>query len=149
VRAPLAEAIEFMQASFEEKGVAVNANLGESSCPVFGDHEGLEQLFLNILMNAHEATPPGGSLGVTVTREGKCITVSVADTGPGIAADLLEKIFEPFFTTKQRGTGLGLAISAGVAQAHGARLRADNRPGGGAVFAVEFPIASVRAPLTA
>jgi PAS domain S-box-containing protein len=149
VRAPLAEAIEFMQASFEEKGVAVNANLGDVSCPVFGDHEGLEQLFLNILMNAHEATPPGGSLGVTVTREGQCITVSVADTGPGIAADLLEKIFEPFFTTKQRGTGLGLAISAGVAQAHGARLRADNRSGGGAVFAVEFPIASVRAPLTA
>jgi len=75
--------------------------------------------------------------------------VSVGDTGPGIAPELLEKIFEPFFTTKQRGSGLGLAISAGVAQAHGARLRAANRPGGGATFSVQFPLAPVTAPVIA
>jgi signal transduction histidine kinase len=69
--------------------------------------------------------------------------VTVADTGPGIAPEWLERVFEPLFTTKARGSGLGLAISAGIAHAHGARLRAANRPAGGAIFTVEFPAASV------
>jgi PAS domain S-box-containing protein len=149
VRMPLGEALEFMQATFDEKRITVGANLGDAPCRVLGDHQNLEQLFLNLLMNAHEATPPGGDLRVTVTREADQITVSVADTGPGIAPELLERIFEPFFTTKQRGSGLGLAISAGVAQAHGARLRAVNRPGGGATLIVEFPFAPVTAPVSA
>src|SRR5205823_514874 len=119
VRAPLAEALEFMQATFDEKSVTIDASLGDTPCRVLGDHQNLEQLFLNLLMNAHEATPPGGALSIAVTREAEHVTVSVGDTGPGIAPELLEKIFEPFFTTKQRGSGLGLAISAGVAQAHG------------------------------
>jgi len=147
VRAPLAEALEFMQATFDEKGVTIGASLGDAPYRVLGDHQNLEQLFLNLLMNAHEATAPGGALSVGVTRDGEHVTVTVADTGPGIAPELLEKIFEPFFTTKQRGSGLGLAISAGVAQAHGARLRAANRPGGGAIFSVEFPLAPVSAPV--
>jgi len=147
VRAPLAEALEFMQATFDEKGVTIGASLGDAPYRVLGDHQNLEQLFLNLLMNAHEATAPGGALSVGVTRDGEHVTVTVADTGPGIAPELLEKIFEPFFTTKQRGSGLGLAISAGVAQAHGARLRAANRPGGGAIFSVEFPLAPVAAPV--
>jgi PAS domain S-box-containing protein len=149
VRAPLAEALEFMQASFDEKSVTIDASLGDTPCRVLGDHQNLEQLFLNLLMNAHEATPPGGALSIAVTREAEHVTVSVGDTGPGIAPELLEKIFEPFFTTKQRGSGLGLAISAGVAQAHGARLRAANRPGGGATFSVQFPLAPVTAPVIA
>jgi signal transduction histidine kinase len=84
-----------------------------------------------------------------VTREAQQFTVTVADTGPGIPPELLERIFEPFFTTKQRGSGLGLAISASVAQAHGARLRALNEPGGGATFLVEFPFAPLTAPVSA
>ena len=149
VRAPLAEALEFMQATFDEKSVTIDASLGDTPCRVLGDHQNLEQLFLNLLMNAHEATPPGGALSIAVTREAEHVTVSVGDTGPGIAPELLEKIFEPFFTTKQRGSGLGLAISAGVAQAHGARLRASNRPGGGAILSVQFPPAPVTAPVIA
>ena len=149
VRAPLAEALEFMQATFDEKSVTIDASLGDTPCRVLGDHQNLEQLFLNLLMNAHEATPPGGALSIAVTREAEHVTVSVGDTGPGIAPELLEKIFEPFFTTKQRGSGLGLAISAGVAQAHGARLRAANRPGGGAILSVQFPPAPVTAPVIA
>src|SRR2546428_311363 len=147
VRAPLAEALEFMQVTFDEKGVTIGASLGDAPYRVLGDHQNLEQLFLNLLMNAHEATAPGGALSVGVTREAEQVTVRVADPGPGIAPELLEKIFEPFFTTKQRGSGLGLAISAGVAQAHGARLHAANRPDGGATFTVEFPLAPVTAPV--
>jgi PAS domain S-box-containing protein len=149
VRVPLAEAIALMRPTFAEKNVTVTTDLGDRPCTVRGDHQSLEQLFLNLLMNAHEATPPGGALSVAVSRDGEQITVAVLDNGPGIPPGLLDKIFEPFFTTKQRGSGLGLAISAGVARAHGARLHADNRPEGGAVFSVEFPLASVTAPVSA
>ena len=148
VRAPLGDALEIMQATFDEKRLAVAATLGDAPCRVLGDHENLEQLFLNLLMNAHEATPPGGTVSVGVVRGDDDITVTIADTGPGIPPELVEKIFEPFFTTKQRGSGLGLAISAGVAQAHGARLSVLNRAdAGGASFSVGFPFAPVSAPV--
>jgi signal transduction histidine kinase len=95
---------------------------------------------LNLVMNAHEATPPGGTVHVDVTHDAQRIIVNISDSGPGIAPELVERVFDPFFTTKQRGSGLGLAICAGIAQTHGARLQAANRPGGGAVFSVEFPM---------
>jgi two-component system sensor histidine kinase AtoS len=147
VRAPLGEALEFIQATLDGKGITVAASLGDTPCNVLGDHHNLEQLFLNLLLNAHEATPAGGAVSVAVTRESEKVTVSVADTGPGIAPELLDRIFEPFFTTKQRGSGLGLAISAAVAEAHGARLSPGNRPGGGAIFSVEFPLTPKTAPV--
>ena len=143
LRAPLTDALEFLQATFDEKDIVVRAELGDVPCPVLGDQEALEELFLNLLMNGQEATPPGGTLRIGVTCDADHIRVAVADSGPGIAPEILPKIFEPFFTTKQRGSGLGLAISAGVAQAHGAKLDADNAPGGGAVFTVDFPLAAV------
>src|SRR5256712_4427846 len=149
VRAPLAEALEFMQVTFDEKGVTIGVSLGDAPYRVLGDHQNLEQLFLNLLMNAHEATAPGGALSVGVTRDGEHVTVTVADTGPGIAPELLEKIFEPFFTTKQRGSGLRLAISAGAPQARRARAPAANRPGGGAIFSVQVPPAPATAPVIA
>jgi signal transduction histidine kinase len=110
---------------------------------VLGNHQELEELFLNLLLNAHDATPGGGTVAVELTRGETHVTVAVADNGPGIAPELLERVFEPLFTTKARGSGLGLAISAGIAQAHGARLRAGNRPTGGASFTLEFPVATV------
>ncbi len=124
VRLPLTEALELLQ-------------------PVVGNHQEMEQLFLNLMLNAHDATPAGGTIAVELTHAETHVTVTVTDSGPGIAPELLERVFEPFFTTKARGSGLGLAISAGIAQAHGARLRVHNRPTGGAVFTVEFPLASV------
>ena len=107
------------------------------------------QVLLNLLLNAHDATPTGGAVTVELTRSEAHLTVTVADTGPGIAPELLERVFEPLFTTKARGSGLGLAISAGIAQAHGARLRASNRPAGGAVFTVEFPLAALASAVVA
>jgi PAS domain S-box-containing protein len=149
VRTPLTDALEVLQATFDEKGIVVASALGALPCPVVGDHEALEQLFLNLLMNAQEATPPGGTLRIDVTCDADRIRVAIADSGPGIAPEILPKIFEPFFTTKQRGSGLGLAISAGVAQAHAARLKAENGPAGGAVFSVELPLAAVSARVSA
>ena len=142
VRRPVAETIESISPTFEDKGIALTADLGDAACFVLGHHPELEQLFLNLLLNAHEATPPGGAVRVELVREHRQVTVSVADSGLGIPPELIERVFDPFFTTKQRGSGLGLAICGGIAQTHGARLRADNRPEGGAVFLIDFPLVS-------
>jgi len=143
LRLPLTEAVELMQPALEEKGLTITARLGDQPCLVTGNHQELEELFLNLLLNAHDATPTGGAVTVELARGESHLTVTVADSGPGIAPELLERVFEPLFTTKARGSGLGLAISAGIAQAHGARLRAGNRPTGGAVFTVEFSPAAL------
>ena len=84
---------------------------------------------------------------IDLTRTDEHVTITVGDTGPGIPSDLLERVFDPFFTTKQRGSGLGLTICAGIAQTHGARLRAKNRAAGGACLLVEFSLVPVPAPV--
>ncbi len=129
-----------MRAAFEEKNIEVSVALGATPCVVVGDHAEIEQLFLNLLMNAHEATPPQGMLRVELAVTGGHAVATVLDTGPGVPSELLERVFEPFFTTKQRGSGLGLAICTAIAQKHDARLRIANRPSGGAVFTVDFPL---------
>jgi signal transduction histidine kinase len=143
LRGPLTDALEFLQPALDEKSLTTTVALGDEPVTVLGNHAELEQLFLNLLLNAREATPGGGAVSIDLLRADGHVTVAVADTGPGIPPELLERIMEPFFTTKPRGSGLGLAISAGIAQGHGARLRAGNRAGGGAVFTVEFPLAAV------
>lgn len=145
LRAPLSDALEFLKPAFEEKRIAVRADLGNAPRIVLGDHGELEDLFLNLLMNAHEATPPDGSLAVDVTGDAAHVTVAVADTGPGIPPELLERIFDPFFTTKQRGSGLGLAICTGIAAAHQAQLHATNRAEGGARFTLDVPLLTAAA----
>jgi PAS domain S-box-containing protein len=148
VRAPLTDALDLMQAALEEKGLAMTVGLGSEKCMVLGNHQEMEELFLNLLLNAHEATAPGGTISVEVTRGETHVLVAVADNGPGIPPELLERVFEPLFTTKPRGSGLGLAISSGIAQAHGARLRAANRSTGGAILTVEFPLTPAASAVT-
>jgi len=148
LRLPLREAIETVQMPFTEKSLALDTRLGDQPQEVLAHHDELVQIFFNLLMNAHDATPPGGRVVVTLTARGGGASVSVADTGPGIPPELLDRVFDPFVTTKQHGTGLGLAICAGIAQRHGARLTAANRPEGGAVFRIDFPLAAVSAAIT-
>jgi signal transduction histidine kinase len=102
----------------------------------------MEQVFLNLLTNAIEASGDEGDIWVRTRRVDRLVTVEVEDTGSGIPAAHLQKIFEPFFTTKEvgMGTGLGLSISYSIVEQHQGKLRAANRPGGGAVFRVELPI---------
>ena len=136
-----------MRAAFEEKNIVVSVALGERPCVVVGDHAEIEQLFLNLLMNAHEAMPPHGMLRVELATTGGRAVAAVLDTGSGVPPELLERVFEPFFTTKQRGSGLGLAICIAIAQKHDARLQIENRPSGGAAFTVDFPLsADARVP---
>jgi PAS domain S-box-containing protein len=140
VRGPLGDALEFILPTFEGKNISLSTSLATQSCLIIGNTGEIEQLFLNLLLNAYDATPNGGAVSVEAMRTDTSITITISDTGAGIAPEVLGKIFEPFFTTKARGSGLGLAISSGIAQAHGGRLRALNRPTGGAMFSVELPL---------
>jgi len=139
IRAPIAEAAEFLQAGFDEKRIRLVLDVGDEPRFVTGDHGEIEQLFINLLINGLEATPPDGVVAVRLVATGTDVTVTVADTGPGIPAELLDRVFDPFFSTRQRGSGLGLTICAAIAASHRATLRAANRHGGGAIFTVEFP----------
>jgi len=140
-RAPVEDAIEAMRPAFDEKGIALSLTAGEVPTIVLGDHAELEALFVNLLMNAHEATAPEGRVQVEITTTADRVIVAVVDTGPGVPPELLERVFDPFFSTKERGSGLGLAICASIAQTHGARIKATNREAGGALFTVDFPVA--------
>jgi two-component system sensor histidine kinase KdpD len=103
----------------------------------------VEQLFVNLLENAAKYTPPGSPVELRAAREGGTLVVEVADRGPGLPPGAEERVFERFFRggdTSVRGVGLGLPISRAIAQAHGGRLAAANRPGGGAVFRLTLPL---------
>jgi signal transduction histidine kinase len=114
----------------------------------------IQQVLLNLVINARQAMPEGGTLRVRVGTDaaGGLAEVSVADTGVGIAPSHLKRIFEPFFTTKagpdssgQGGTGLGLSVCREIAEAHKGRIRAESRPGQGSTFTLRLPAVSAPA----
>jgi signal transduction histidine kinase len=106
------------------------------------------QVLLNLLLNALDAVPCGGSVWLDVESSSGSLTIRVADSGPGLPADVGAHIFEPFVTTKESSTGLGLAIGKRIVEAHGGIITASNRPEGGAVFRMDLPLTS-RAPVPA
>jgi two-component system sensor histidine kinase AtoS len=109
---------------------------------VKGDGVALEQLFLNLLLNAAQAVEPGGTVSVAVSREEDSVVVAVEDSGRGIPAENLQRIFEPFFSTRAEGTGLGLAIAQRIAQAHGSGLEFESIPGMGTTVRLTLPVSN-------
>ncbi len=109
--------------------------------PVLGDRDQLEQLFLNLVLNAIDALPPGGHLTVATRRTGTGVEAEVADDGPGIPEAVRRRLFEPFNTTKPNGMGLGLAIVRRIAEGHKATVRVESEPGQGTRFTLELPVA--------
>jgi signal transduction histidine kinase len=101
--------------------------------------EKLSQVFLNILLNAIDATPPKGEITITTTKLDNGFSVSVKDTGPGIPDDLKDKIFDPFYSTKDGGTGLGLSISKKIVERYDGTLTLANAESGGVCFTVFLP----------
>ena len=122
----------------------------EALPPVLGSDAKLNQLFLNLLLNAAQALPMGSPsehfVRLRARARGGEILVEVSDSGPGIPPEQRERIFEPFFTTRNHngGSGLGLAIAQGVVNAHGGRIEVDEAPSGGALFRVSLPAALTR-----
>jgi two-component system sensor histidine kinase AtoS len=102
----------------------------------------LQQVFLNLLLNAGDATPDGGTVTVRTSHDqmANSIRIEIDDTGPGIEEDAMDKIFRPFFTTKPKGTGLGLAISRQLIERHGGNIRVSNNSGSGTAFTIVLPL---------
>ena len=100
------------------------------------DRDQFHTVLVNLLQNAADAMPQGGQLEISIERSGAVTTVSISDTGPGIAPELAEKLFTPFTSNKPGGTGLGLSLSNRIIEEHGGTLTAANRPRGGACFTI-------------
>jgi two-component system NtrC family sensor kinase len=108
---------------------------------VKGNPRNLEQVFLNLFLNAMDAMPGGGTLKIAATHQEGFVQVAIQDTGAGIPREDLDKVFEPFFTTKEagEGTGLGLSVSYSIVEKHGGRLKVESQPGRGTTFTVMLP----------
>nr|CAJ31152.1 histidine protein kinase [uncultured sulfate-reducing bacterium] len=122
-------------------GVEVVFDLAEpGTAQVMADHFQMEQLFLNLVLNAVEAMPEGGVLTLRTRVKWGKVEVAVEDTGVGIAEDVRDRIFDPFFTTREvgAGTGLGLAVSHSIVGAHRGTIKVESTPGRGSVFHVSF-----------
>lgn len=123
--------------------IQVVRNLGDKLPPVRGSANKLQQVFLNLFLNARDAMPGGGMLEVRTAAHNGSVAIEVVDTGAGIPREHIHRIFDPFFTTKGngRGTGLGLSVSYGIIKEHAGKIDVRSAPGKGTSFHVEFPAA--------
>jgi len=137
------ETLVLLEHQMEQAGVRVELELEEPLGPVKGNPGKLQQVFLNLFLNARDAMEAGGVLRVRSRTHPQGVEVEVHDSGPGIAPENLHRIFDPFFTTKaaRRGTGLGLSVTYGIVREHGGEIQVESRPGQGACFRLEFPLA--------
>ena len=143
-RADLTDAVrdllDFLRPELVAAGVEVALQLGPDVPAVIADVGQLRQLLLNLVRNAREAMPGGGSLFVSTWRtEEGLAAVEIRDRGPGMPPERLQRIFDPFFTTKERGTGLGLALAQEIAQEHGGQLTCASAVGTGTTFTLRLP----------
>jgi PAS domain S-box-containing protein len=155
LNAIISESVEIAKSTLEEKNFLSDRLIRvETAIPklpfVLGDPGELRQIFLNLLLNAQDAMPLGGTIRITGAREEGTIVIRVEDEGQGIPPENLHRIFDPFFSTKgARGTGLGLSIAYGAMTRIGGTIYAANRPEGGAVFNLSFPLAHAMSPRAA
>ncbi|MGH9638772.1 MAG: ATP-binding protein [Bryobacteraceae bacterium] len=140
------ETAALVEHQFEKTGVATRLSLAENLPLIRGNPGKLQQVFLNLFLNARDAMAGGGSLGVRTWTEHGFAHLEIVDTGQGIAPEHLARIYDPFFTTKgaRKGTGLGLSISYGIVQEHNGIIEVDSRVGHGTRFRLEFPGIAVR-----
>ena len=138
--------LSFVEKMAEKSGITIKSDLASELPPCLIDVRQLRQVFLNLLKNAIEAMPKGGTITVRCgyrpggisAKEGS-VTVEVEDTGIGVPSRDLETIFKPFYSTKQKGMGLGLSLCKGIIEKHGGRIRVESQEGKGSRFIVEIP----------
>ncbi len=135
---PIEAAAHSAAPAFQKRGATMEVG-GGSGLNVLGDPSGLEQLFLNLLLNAAEALPEGGGARIEAEADGDMVLVRIEDNGPGIPRDVRERVFEPLFSTKEAGTGLGLTISRRIVEAHRGELNIRGADGGGTCVEVRLP----------
>jgi two-component system, NtrC family, sensor kinase len=142
----IADTLALLEHQFKVAKVEVEHAPAPKLQPIQGNPGRLQQVFLNLFLNAKDAMPGGGKLRVA-TMNGDSVSVSVSDTGSGIAPEHIQRIYDPFFTTKtspregqSRGTGLGLSVTYGIIQEHAGKIRVESHPGAGTTFTLDFPL---------
>jgi len=150
----LRDTVALLEPQLRKAGVAVETDLDPEAAPVWGNAGKLQQVFLNLVLNARDAMPHGGRLTVRTwageAEDGEALAhTEVSDTGSGIAPEHLKRIYDPFFTTKgpKHGTGLGLAVSYGIIQEHSGTMNVESEVGHGTTFRIDLPLS--RKPLHA
>jgi C4-dicarboxylate-specific signal transduction histidine kinase len=141
----ISEVIVMVQSAIDKNRVSISTRLMEGLMPLQGDRVQLQQVVLNLVLNAVEAmSSVEGTRKLSINTEqykAGDILVAVRDSGPGIDSEQLDRVFEPFYTTKASGVGMGLSICRSIIGAHGGRLWVDANQGGGAVFQFTLPAA--------
>jgi signal transduction histidine kinase len=140
----IGDVFSLVEHQFEVGNIKVRRELAPSPVSVAGIEHQLQQVFVNLFLNARDAMPRGGWLTVVTRVEGSQVIVEIADTGSGIPPEQLARIYDPFFTTKAigRGTGLGLSITYGIVHEHDGSIRCDSAVGQGTRFTVTLPLAA-------
>jgi len=147
----LRDTVSIMESQLKRKKIRVTTDLPAAVPAISFDENQIRQVFVNLLLNAVEAMPEGGTIKITGSMDnyepGKpgLFRLVIADNGAGIRQDLLPKIFDPFFTTKPEGTGLGLSIAHKILEQHKVIIEVESSDGGGAVFTLTFPMNAVEA----
>lgn len=141
IQAPVRRTVQLIEGRCNSQNVKLVVESPETPLFVNGDAAQIQQLLLNLALNAIESMAGGGLLEFTISAQNKSIEVAVADSGSGISDDVLEKLFTPFVTTKPNGVGLGLGICRRIAESHRGTLTGSNRITGGAVFRFTMPAA--------
>jgi signal transduction histidine kinase len=142
----LRHVVELAEYQLRKGRVEVHYDLDPSDPFVMADAFQVDQLFLNLVLNAGQAMPDGGKLTLSTRRNGNWIVAEVADTGVGIPEEMRERIFDPFFTTRDvgEGTGLGLTVSDSIVSSHGGKIEVRSVAGSGSAFRISFPKLSSR-----
>ena len=134
--------LNFVSNEIHINKIELSKELGVNLPEIIGNQNNLQQVFLNIFLNAIQAMPDGGMLNVKSYIENDSIRINISDTGVGISQENKEKIFDPFFTTKKvgEGTGLGLSVSYGIIKQHHGEILVESNLGNGSTFAIKLPI---------
>jgi signal transduction histidine kinase len=136
---------DLVQERLRQQSVRLNLDLPAEPITADLDRDQFQGVLVNLIFNALDAMPSGGQLDVRLKRDGPGhLKVTVSDTGPGIDSSVVDRLFTPFTSTKATGTGLGLSVSRKVVEAHGGRLTACNKDGGGACFTITLPIGGMK-----
>ena len=143
INAVVNDVLSLLEHQFKNGSIQVRKELAVLPPVVQGIEHKLQQVFLNLFLNARDAMPKGGWLTIVTRADRNGAIVEVADTGSGIPVEQLSRIYDPFFTTKEigKGTGLGLSITYGIVQEHGGTITCDSQIGQGTRFSIRLPLA--------
>ncbi len=136
----LTRLVDFLTPTARQKNIEIKWFVAPDLPPVLLDRDAFEQCLLNLMLNAEQAMPHGGTLTLVGRRDGDWLCLEVIDTGGGIPPEVMPRIFQPFFSTRPDGHGLGLAITRRIVQAHGGSIAVDSTPGCGTCFTIRLPI---------